>query len=130
MDRREMMIASMAVSLTATAATAAQAAGKDYGLKKGTADLKSVGPLAFGPPGILFVADPVGARIYALDVGAGRAAPAKPVDVDMLDTRLAAFLGAKREDIFLRDMAVQPSTHVPPLTSPRRRRRTTSAPPP
>jgi hypothetical protein len=112
MDRREMMIASMAVSLTATAATAAQAAGKDYGLKKGTADLKSVGPLAFGPPGILFVADPVGARIYALDVGAGRAAPAKPVDVDMLDTRLAAFLGAKREDIFLRDMAVQPSTNV------------------
>jgi hypothetical protein len=112
MDRRELMAASLAVALTGTAATAAPAAGKDYGLKKGTADLKSVGSLAFGPPGILFVADPVGARIYALDVGTGRAAPAQAVDVDKLDTRLAAFLGAKREDIFLRAMAVQPSTHA------------------
>ena len=109
MDRREMMIATMAVSMTGTAA---MAAGKDYGLKKGTVELKSVGPMAFGPPGILFVSDPVGAKIYALDIGAGRATAAKPVDIDMLDTRLAAFLGAKREEIFLRDMAVQPSTNT------------------
>lgn len=112
MDRRELMVASLAVALAGTAAQAAQASEKDYGLKKGTADLKSVGPIAFGPPGILFVADPVGARIFALDVGTGAAAPAQAVDIDKLDTRLAAFLGAKREDIFLRDMAVQPSTHA------------------
>jgi hypothetical protein len=102
----------LAVALTGTAANAAPASGKDYGLKKGTADLQSVGPIAFGPPGILFVADPVGARIYALDVGAGPAAPARPVDIDKLDTRLAAFLGGAREDIFLHDMAVQPATHA------------------
>ena len=34
------------------AAKAAPNSGKDYGLKKGAADLKSVGPIAFGPPGI------------------------------------------------------------------------------
>jgi hypothetical protein len=112
MDRRELMVASMAVALAGTAATAAPAPAKDYGLKKGPADLKSVGPVAFGPAGILFVADPVGAKIYALDVGTGPAAPAKPVDVDKLDTRLAAFLGGKREEIFVRAMAVQPLTHA------------------
>jgi hypothetical protein len=112
MDRREMMVASMAVALAGTAAKAADAPKKDYGLKKGAAELQSVGPIAFGPAGILFVADPVGAKIYALDVGTGPAAAAAPVDIDKLDTRLAAFLGAKREDIFLRAMAVQPSTHA------------------
>jgi hypothetical protein len=112
MDRREMMVASVAVALAGTAASAAEAPRKDYGLKKGPAELQSVGPIAFGPAGILFVADPMGARIYALDVGTGPAAAAQPVDIDKLDTRLAAFLGAKREDIFLKAMAVQPATHA------------------
>ena len=112
MDRRELMVASVAVALAGTGATAARAADRGYGLKKGAVELQSIGPIAFGPPGVLFVADPVGARIYALDVGAGRPAPARPIDVDMLDTRLAAFLGGKREEIFLRDMAVQPSSHA------------------
>jgi hypothetical protein len=112
MDRRELMAASLAVAMAGTVVNAAPASAKDYGLKKGPADLKSVGPIAFGPAGILFVADPVGAKIYALDVGTGPAAPAKPVDIDKLDTRLAAYLGGKREEIFVRAMAVQPLTHA------------------
>ena len=36
---------------------------------KGTPDLKSAGPLAFGPEGILFVGDPQGAAVFALDTG-------------------------------------------------------------
>jgi hypothetical protein len=112
MDRRELMAASLAVAFAGTGATAVQAAEKDYGLKKGRADLKSVGPIAFGPPGVLFVADPVGAQIFALNVGAGPATTAQAIDIDKLDTRLAAFLGGNREDIFLRDMAVQPLTNT------------------
>ena len=41
-----------------------------YGLEVGTPGIKSVGPLAFGPEGILFVADNMGATIFAIDVGA------------------------------------------------------------
>ena len=33
----------------------------DYGLHSGTVDLRSAGPIAFGPDGILFLADNVGA---------------------------------------------------------------------
>ena len=41
----------------------------DFGLKSGTVDLKSAGPLAFGPNGILLIGDPLGAAIYAVDTG-------------------------------------------------------------
>ncbi len=82
-----------------------------YGLKVGTPGIKSVGPLAFGPEGILFVADNVGATINAIDVrDAGAASKSRPIDVDNLDTRLAAYLGCSRDDVLIRDMAVHPSS--------------------
>ena len=82
-----------------------------YGLKVGTPGVKSVGPITFGPEGILFVADNVGATIFAIDVGAAGAASATgPIDVDNLDTRLAAYLGCARDDVFIRDMTVHPSS--------------------
>ena len=39
--------------------------GTDYGLKRGKAELRSVGPIAFGPDDVLFVADTLGAAIFA-----------------------------------------------------------------
>ena len=82
-----------------------------YGLQVGTPGIKSVGPLAFGPDGILFIADNVGAKICAVDLGDSQGArePAR-LGVDKLDTRLAAYLGCSRDDVFIRDMAVHPSS--------------------
>jgi hypothetical protein len=37
------------------------------GLTVGKAEVKSAGPLAFGPDGILFVGDSLGAAIFAID---------------------------------------------------------------
>jgi hypothetical protein len=83
-----------------------------HGLAVGTPDLKSVGPLAFGPHGILFVADNLQATIFAIDVGdTAVEGEAQPIDVEQLDTRLAAYLGCSREDVFIRDMAVHPRSH-------------------
>ncbi len=82
-----------------------------YGLTTGSPAIKSIGPIAFGPDGILFLADNIGARIIALDVGAPQSsADAAPIDVDKLDTRLAAVLGCSREDVNIRDMAVRPES--------------------
>ncbi len=39
------------------------------GFKAGKAELKSAGPLAFGPDGILFIGDSAGASIVAVDTG-------------------------------------------------------------
>jgi hypothetical protein len=77
------------------------------GLALGTPDLRSVGPLAFGPDGILFVADNVSASIFAIaveDAGDG----AGPIEIDHLDTRLAALLGCARDDVVIRDLAIHP----------------------
>ena len=82
-----------------------------YGLTVGRPGLKSIGPLTFGPDGILFVADNVGATIFAIDIGDdATASEARPLNVDNLDTRLASFLGCSREDVWVRDMAVHPSS--------------------
>lgn len=82
-----------------------------YGLAVGKPGLKSVGPLAFGPDGILFVADNVAATIFAIDVGdSDSASETRRIDIDNLDTRLAAYLGCSREDVSIRDMAVHPSS--------------------
>ena len=82
-----------------------------YGLKVGTPSIKSVGPLTFGPEGILFVADNLGATIFAIDVrDSSSASKSDPIDVDNIDTRLAAYLGCSRDDLFIRDIAVHPSS--------------------
>jgi hypothetical protein len=80
-----------------------------YGLTIGNPAIKSVGPITFGPDGILFVADNANATILAIDVGdADTVTEAQPLDMDQLDTRLAAYLGCAREDVVIRDMAVDP----------------------
>ena len=82
-----------------------------YGLEVGTPKIKSVGPLTFGPDGILFVADNLGATIFAIDIGdSGVANEQHSINVDNIDTPLAAYLGCAREDVYIRDMAVHPSS--------------------
>ena len=82
-----------------------------YGLEVGTPGIKSVGPLAFGPEGILFVADNLGATIFAIEVeDADAASEQGPINVDKIDTLLAAYLGCSRDDVFIRAMIVHPSS--------------------
>ena len=85
---------------------------RTYGLQQGTPDLKSIGPITFGPDAILFVADNAAATIFAIDVenGSDTAARTEPVPIDNIDSRLAAYLGSLREDVHIRDMAVRPGS--------------------
>lgn len=98
-------------SSIAAAVLAATSLAADAGLKEsGKPDLKSAGPIAFGPPGVLFVADPQGAAIFAIGVDAPAKADAKEVKVDGIDAKVAAALGTKAGDITINDLAVQPGT--------------------
>ena len=82
-----------------------------YGLEVGTPEIKSVGPLAFGPEGILFVSDNFGATIFAIAVvDADEANGQSEINIENLDTTLATYLGCSRDDVFIRDMAVHPSS--------------------
>jgi hypothetical protein len=77
-------------------------------LKSGKPDLKSVGPLAFGPNGILFLGDPKGAAIFAIDTGDTTAASTGPLKVAGIDTKIAGALGIEPKDMLITDMAVNP----------------------
>jgi hypothetical protein len=77
-------------------------------LKTGKADLKSAGPLAFGPEGILFVADPLGARVFAIATGDTKAGKAGEIAVAGLGDKVAAMLGTSADQLMINDMAVNP----------------------
>jgi hypothetical protein len=84
----------------------------DFGLRPGRAALRSAGPIAFGPAGILFLADNVAAKIFAVDVGdTGPEAGPEAFDVETIDGRVASFLGCDVGDLVIRDMAVHPRSH-------------------
>jgi hypothetical protein len=78
-----------------------------YGLENGVVELRSVGPIAFGPDGILFIADNAAAAIFALDPG-DDGEPVAVGGVENLDARLASYLGCSTADVSVRDMAVHP----------------------
>ena len=61
-------------------------------LKAGKASPESLGAMAFGPEGILFVGDSVGAAIYAFDTQDRAASNASPVDIKAINEKIAAML--------------------------------------
>jgi hypothetical protein len=78
-------------------------------LKAGKAELKSAGPLAFGPEGILFVGDSSAATITALDSEDRTAARAgAKIEVKGINQKIAAMLGTTPDQILVNDMAVNP----------------------
>jgi hypothetical protein len=82
----------------------------EYGLRTGTPDIRSAGPITFGPAGILFLADNVDAKIVAVDVAdPGGVASSAPFDLDDVDVRVGSLLGRDPGDVVIRDLAVHPS---------------------
>jgi len=79
------------------------------GLEKASITLKSAGPLAFGPQGILFIGDPQGATIYAVDTGDRTASTStdKP-KVEGVNEKVASLLGAEASEVRIADLAVNP----------------------
>jgi hypothetical protein len=83
----------------------------DWGLKKGTPELQSAGPLAFGPDGILAVADPQAAAIFAIDTGDNSGDPASAsIDVPGLNGLVADLLGSSPSEVTINDLAVNPQS--------------------
>jgi hypothetical protein len=94
-----------AVPVTATA----RAGDLTDSLKRGTPELRSAGPLAFGPEGVLFVGDPQAAAVYAIDTG-DRQAPTttdRP-KVEAIDEKIASLLGIEAKQLLIADLAVNP----------------------
>src|SRR5690348_8153865 len=71
-----MMVALVVVVSAGIASAAAEGLNQT-----GKPDLKSIGPIAFGPDGVLFVGDPMGATLYAIGVDAASGSPGAGIKV-------------------------------------------------
>jgi hypothetical protein len=92
----------------ALSATVAVAQDITSSLKAGKAELQSAGVMTFGPNGVLFVADSLGATIYAFDTQDRTASTANAVNVVGLNTKIAGLLGTDAADVVINDVAVNP----------------------
>lgn len=97
--------------LTAIAgAFAAASTAADVTSGKGMPKFESVGPLAFGPDGMLFVADAKAKAVVAIATGDTTKGKIPHFKIDGLDAKIAALLGTKSDGIVIRDMKVNPAS--------------------
>jgi len=105
-----------ALVMTAAFAMMAPALRADAtnGEQQGKPDLKSAGPLVFGPRGILFIGDPKGAAIFAIDTkdtGSTSGDRVKStINVDNIKQTIASLLGTSPEQVRIQDVAVNPAS--------------------
>ena len=83
----------------------------DWGMKEGNPEIKSAKSLAFGPDGILFIADTKGAAIFAISTGDTKGDRANvKLQLDGLEKQIATLLGSSPEQIAINDLAANPMT--------------------
>ena len=96
--------------LVAALLLASVATGRADDLKAGNPELKSATAMAFGPKGLLFIGDSAGATIYAIDTGDTKPAGDKALNVEKIDSKIAAVLGVGDKDVKVTDMKVNPAS--------------------
>ena len=77
-------------------------------LTNGKVALKSAGPLAFGPQGILFVGDSIGGTVAEIDTNDRAESHAVKIDIEGIDAKIAAMAGVAPENIAINDVKVNP----------------------
>ena len=103
---RNILLTLLALGVVVPGATAANWTAD---MKEGKPAFKSMGPLAFGPEGILLVADTKGAAIVAIATADTKAAAdAKPLKVEAINQKVAGLLGASADQILIDDLAINP----------------------
>ena len=95
--------------LTLVSCGALMAASLTTGMTTGRLHLQSAGALAFGPEGILFIGDSLGAAVIAVDThDTVPVALSGAVRIEAIDNRIAALLGTDRREILIEDVKVNP----------------------
>lgn len=79
------------------------------GFVNGTADVKSISALAFGPDGILFIGDSKSASVFALDTkDVQKVEKATAIELKKFDQKVAGALGTTVDNITIQDLVVNP----------------------
>jgi hypothetical protein len=81
------------------------------GMRVAPLRLASIGVMAFGADGILYVADSRAGAVYAIDLGeTQRDTTTSGIELKGVDERIATALGVRKDDIRVHDMVAHPAT--------------------
>jgi hypothetical protein len=78
--------------------------------QRGSIQLKSLTSITFNQDGILFMADPLGMRIYAMNAKQEGVKKPMTIEVRNIDEKIGALLGVSARDVKIEDMAVNPTS--------------------
>ena len=105
-------IALSAVAICSVFALPIHAGNLTAGMTEGKPEIKSMSQLAFGPEGILFIADSKSAAVFAVATGDTKAASgSEPLKVEGINEKIAGLLGTSADQILIDDLAVNPISH-------------------
>jgi hypothetical protein len=109
--RLPLALAATSVAALVAVTVAARPANAPSVVRSGISPkLQSIGPLAIGPGGILYAADPQAATIYALDLAGQKKGAPGTKDIAALDQQIAATLGTAPAEISIVDLKVEPAS--------------------
>ncbi|HYE75935.1 MAG TPA: hypothetical protein VEF04_21500, partial [Blastocatellia bacterium] len=110
---RRLSLLAMLSFLTCALLAATAIAGRwTANMTEGKLELKSAGPLTFGPEGILFIGDTKAAAVLAVATGDTKAATDSAIiKVEGINQKIAALLGTTADQILIEDMAINPLSH-------------------
>ena len=100
----------LAAVVAVVVGSAAWADDTTTGMKKGTPAIKQAGALAFGPDGILFVADSPNSTVYAIATGDTKPAGTKTINIAKVDEAIGGLLGTTGAEVMINDMKVNPAS--------------------
>lgn len=84
-------------------------AGLTSDMQEGKPAFKAMSQLAFGPEGVLFIADTKAAAIVAVATGDTKpAASAATIKAEAINEKIAALAGTRADEIIIEDLAVNP----------------------
>ena len=99
-------------ALMLAVATSGASIAQDSTVSSGVGpELSYLGPMTFGPDGVLLAADSEDVYIYALDLS-GHLGGGEPgaADIEAVDEKIAAVLGTDAASVMVTDLAVYPGT--------------------
>ena len=101
----------VAAVLSFVALAAYAPAGAPTNVAAAGPQLQSIGPLGFGPDGVIYAADSIAGKIYALDLGAQATGGAPgTANVDNFNQKVAAMLGTDAAQVAVTDLVVDART--------------------
>jgi hypothetical protein len=78
------------------------------GMKEGKPEFKTMNQLAFGPEGVLFIADTKAAAVVAIATGDTKPITTGTIKAEAINQKIAALVGTTADQIFIEDLAVNP----------------------